>query len=187
MPVETKLLLSSIATVFSLVIIVGCSTVRRLAPLSPGESSVSLDPFLFNGEKVSAYSFDSCTGQRECGDVLDSIKALELLGAVVNEFASENIHQFALTSGANQIAAVLVARDTLFGPADTVIVYFHGKSQNLDYYWPRVRLLFASGYPVFVIDYQGFGASTGSTTEQGLFDNTRTACFVLWEPWKIIQ
>jgi pimeloyl-ACP methyl ester carboxylesterase len=135
----------------------------------------SLDPFLFSGQKLGSYSFDSYTGKRECTDAPDSISALENAGAIANKYSPSYIHQYSLASGGEQMAAVLVSPDTMLAPQDTLIVYFHGKSAHLDYYWPRVRLLFAAGYPVFALDYQGFGMSTGSTTEQGLFNNARTA------------
>ncbi len=135
----------------------------------------SLDPFLFNPTKENSYSFDAYTGQKSCSNAPDSIAALEKSGIVENKYSTSDIHLYSLSSGGNTIAAVLLAADSILKPTDTLIVFFHGNTGNLDYYWPRIRLLFASGFSVLAIDYQGFGSSAGATTEQGLFSDARAA------------
>ena len=126
---------------------------------------MSLDPFLFNGGKLDEYQFDAYTGQRECADAIDSLGPIN----------ASAIHEYTLQSGGESIAAVLVSERTALGPADTVIVYFHGRAAHIDYYWPRTRLLRATGYPVLVIDYRGFGRSTGKPTEAGLYEDGASA------------
>ncbi len=58
---------------------------------------------------------------------------------------------------------------------DTVIVYCHGNAGSIDTYWNRVQLLANVGgkfnYGVFIIDYKGYGMSSGSPTEEGLYND----------------
>jgi hypothetical protein len=126
---------------------------------------MKLDSFLFKGEKTSSYKLDAYTGERECSDAIDSLGSL----------APSGVHQINLTSGNEAIAALFVGSDTAIDSTDTLICYFHGTSVNNDYYWPRIRLLYATGYPVFAIDYRGYGMSTGASTEEGLSEDGQAA------------
>ena len=55
--------------------------------------------------------------------------------------------------------------------AKGVVLYFHGNSGALDR-WGGVAQDFRSrGYDLFIIDYPGFGKSTGKISEQKLFSN----------------
>jgi len=45
----------------------------------------------------------------------------------------------------------------------------------MDHYWARTKLLYQTGYDVFIFDYQGFGKSTGDASEEGLIDNSLQA------------
>ncbi|MBD3346741.1 MAG: alpha/beta fold hydrolase [Chitinivibrionales bacterium] len=130
---------------------------------------MSLDPFLFGGEKLDTCLFDSYGGEQECSDAIDSLEKYQQQGLVAS-YTADHIHHYSLSSGNETIAAVLVAPDTTL-VNDTLIVYFHGKSQHIDYYWQRIRLLYATGYPVIAVDYRGFGMSTGSPDEQGLYED----------------
>lgn len=62
---------------------------------------------------------------------------------------------------------------------DTVILYLHGQSKHMDYYWTRAALLANVGgklnYGVFMIDYRGYGMSEGTSSEQGLYDDADAA------------
>jgi hypothetical protein len=130
-------------------------------------SCLSLDPFLFKGEKLSGYQFDSYTGKTECTDAIDSLGSLG---------TDDTIRQAMLLSGTEKIAAVFVSRKGhAYTSADTVILYFHGTGPHMDYYWPRIRLLYATGYSVFAIDYRGYGLSTGKPTEEGIYQDGRSA------------
>ncbi len=62
-------------------------------------------------------------------------------------------------------------------PQGTTILYCHGNNANLDEYWDRVMLMWDRGYTVFVYDYPGYGLSTGTTTEEGLFRSADEAHF----------
>jgi fermentation-respiration switch protein FrsA (DUF1100 family) len=49
------------------------------------------------------------------------------------------------------------------------VVYFHGNGGNLSMWLPILAGVQASGMNVLAFDYRGYGRSTGSTTEQGLY------------------
>lgn len=59
---------------------------------------------------------------------------------------------------------------------DTVILYCHGNSNHLDYYFKRAQLLYnlkaKSHYSVVIFDYQGYGKSTGRPNETNLITDT---------------
>ncbi|MBN1578275.1 MAG: alpha/beta fold hydrolase [Chitinispirillaceae bacterium] len=122
---------------------------------------MNLDPFLFKGEEVDAYLFDNYGGETECSDALDLLMPVDM----------STVHEISIESGSETIAAVLVSPDTVFDSADTVILYIHGTGPHIDYYWPRTRLLAASGYPVLAIDFRGYGRSTGEPTEAGIYED----------------
>ena len=58
---------------------------------------------------------------------------------------------------------------------ERTILYLHGNGGNLEGYWDRIQILWRMGYRVFAIDYRGFGRSTGSPTEAGVYADGRTA------------
>lgn len=61
-----------------------------------------------------------------------------------------------------------------FTPADTnpkgVLLYFHGNRSNISRYRRFVPYFTRSGYEVWMIDYPGFGKSTGKFTEQLVYE-----------------
>ena len=122
---------------------------------------MSLDPFLFKGEKLGSYQFDSYAGTTECSDALDSLPGVD----------PSEIHQYGFSSGNEKIAAVFLSKKEVCDSGDTVVVYFHGTGPHIDYYWPRVRLLYQTGYAVFIVDYRGYGMSTGKPTEEGVYED----------------
>ena len=58
-------------------------------------------------------------------------------------------------------------------PADSaakgVILYFHGNGYNIGHYGQHVADITAKGYEVWMLDYPGFGKSTGGHTEKQLY------------------
>lgn len=121
----------------------------------------NLDPFLFSGQNLNEYQFDNVTSEIECRGALDQ------LGPMPDSERTE----IALHSGKETIAAVILGKKSKYSSSDTMILYFHGNASNIDHYWARTRMLYASGFPVMVIDYRGFGKSTGSPSEAGLFED----------------
>jgi uncharacterized protein len=51
-----------------------------------------------------------------------------------------------------------------------VVLYFHGNKQNINRYAKAAPEFTGRGYDVWMIDYPGFGKSTGDFTEQRLYD-----------------
>jgi fermentation-respiration switch protein FrsA (DUF1100 family) len=56
-----------------------------------------------------------------------------------------------------------------------VFLYFHGKEGSLRQRAGRIKAMSATGSGVLALDYRGFGASTGSPTEAGLYSDGETA------------
>ena len=50
-------------------------------------------------------------------------------------------------------------------PVKGVILYFHGNAENIGHYGAVAPLLTKQGYELWMIDYPGFGKSTGDFTE----------------------
>jgi fermentation-respiration switch protein FrsA (DUF1100 family) len=55
------------------------------------------------------------------------------------------------------------------------LLYFHGNGGNLLEYWDRMQILWRMGFRVFAIDYRGFGRSTGTPSELGVFADAEAA------------
>jgi pimeloyl-ACP methyl ester carboxylesterase len=51
-----------------------------------------------------------------------------------------------------------------------VVLYFHGNKKNISWYAKYPPYFTKHGYEVWLIDYPGFGKSTGKLTEQTLYD-----------------
>jgi len=58
-------------------------------------------------------------------------------------------------------------------PGHPVMVYFHGNGGNISYRWPRAELFQREGCGVLMVEYRGFGGSTGSPSEQALLADGR--------------
>ena len=71
----------------------------------------------------------------------------------VNESSNLNIVQFLST-------------DTI---TKGVVLYFHGNKKNISWYAKYPRYFTKHGYEVWMIDYPGFGKSTGKFTEKNLY------------------
>jgi uncharacterized protein len=78
-----------------------------------------------------------------------------------------------LTIPVNSSSSISVLQ---FYPVDSirkgVILYFHGNRENIERYAPMAPLMTKSGYEVWMIDYPGFGKSTGKFDEKTLYDWT---------------
>jgi alpha-beta hydrolase superfamily lysophospholipase len=51
-----------------------------------------------------------------------------------------------------------------------VVLYFHGNKRNIDRYAQYASTFTKHGYEVWMIDYPGYGKSTGTLTEQRVYD-----------------
>jgi pimeloyl-ACP methyl ester carboxylesterase len=59
-----------------------------------------------------------------------------------------------------------------------VVLYFHGNRKNISWYARFAPIFTKHGYEVWMIDYPGYGKSTGDFTEQQLYD-WALACYKL--------
>lgn len=55
-------------------------------------------------------------------------------------------------------------------PPKGVVLYFHGNRRNISRYEQYSNLFTRNGYEVWMIDYPGYGKSTGELTEEILYD-----------------
>jgi alpha/beta superfamily hydrolase len=129
-----------------------------------------LDSQFFNVQELTSYELDNYTGERELPELPD-----------VYDVADENVHLFSLKSddsGDVQTIYAIYLGDTARIATDTVIVYCHGNKHHMDFYWNRAKLMAHVGgthrYGVLMMDYRGYGMSTGTTTESGLTTDVNT-------------
>lgn len=59
--------------------------------------------------------------------------------------------------------------------SEKVILYFHGNAGNLDSWSSVYNDLQPLGYNFFIIDYRGYGKSSGVISEEGLYIDAQTA------------
>lgn len=59
-------------------------------------------------------------------------------------------------------------RDTL---CKRVVLYFHGNRKNIAYYAPYAGNFTRHNYEVWMIDYPGFGKTTGRRTEEAMYED----------------
>ena len=50
-----------------------------------------------------------------------------------------------------------------------IVLYFHGNMRNIERYAPVATLFTKQGYELWMMDYPGFGKSTGKRTEQNMY------------------
>ena len=63
------------------------------------------------------------------------------------------------------------------GTGSQVVLYFHGNAGDLSSWQEVSRDFIAAGYSLFIIDYRGYGKSSGYVSEQGLYIDADTS----WE------
>lgn len=56
-------------------------------------------------------------------------------------------------------------------PRKGIVLYFHGNRQNIERYARYTHSFTQKGYEVWMIDYPGFGKTTGKRTEQRMYDD----------------
>jgi pimeloyl-ACP methyl ester carboxylesterase len=76
-------------------------------------------------------------------------------------------------------------------PADSVakgvVLYFHGNSYNITHDGPHAIQFTSKGYEVWMIDYPGFGKSTGGRTEKELYAYSLVFYKLARSRWKPAQ
>lgn len=61
------------------------------------------------------------------------------------------------------------------GPGATTILFLHGNAGNLSHRLDTVEALHREGFGVLIVDYRGYGESSGAPTEQGIYRDARAA------------
>lgn len=134
-------------------------------------SCFKMDELPFLGEKISEYQFENYQGEKD------------ITLPASYKIADSNIHLMTLksklpdeTSGETIYAVYIGNINTI--SSDTVIVYCHGQSKHMDAYWQRAKLLANTGsknrYGVLMMDYRGYGLSTGKSTEETLYQDVKS-------------
>jgi len=54
-----------------------------------------------------------------------------------------------------------------------IVLYFHGNMRNIERYANQAPLFTQNGFDVWMVDYPGFGKSTGKRTEEVMYDDAR--------------
>ncbi len=93
----------------------------------------------------------------------------------VDEETSLNIVQFRATDR---------PKDSV---ARGVVLYFHGNSGNVELYVPQAKDFTRKGYEAWIMDYPGFGKSTGVFSEQKLYDDALLLYKLARSRWKPAQ
>ncbi len=122
----------------------------------------TLDGFLFSPRPIEGgYRWDEVDENLD-GELTDPHPSL-----VPPERRMEGM----LEAGGEQIHWVFAQNEA---PRATLL-YSHGTSRNVGRYWDRVELLWGLGYSVLIYDYPGYGLSTGSPDEAGVFAAAQAA------------
>jgi pimeloyl-ACP methyl ester carboxylesterase len=132
---------------------------------------MTLDALAFPAEQTDEYLFEAFTG----GEIdVPSQYDLTAADRTLIEFNSTDQE----TGETFKLFGVYIG-DMATISTDSVILYLHGQSKHMDFYWSRVSLLANVGgnlnYGVFMIDYRGYGRSEGTSTEQGLYEDADAA------------
>ncbi len=132
---------------------------------------MTLDSLAFPAEKTDQYLFEAFND----GEIdIPSQYSLTSADRTLIEFNSTDQE----TGEQYKLYGVYIG-DLSTIATDTVILYLHGQSKHMDYYWTRASLLAHTGghlnYGVFMIDYRGYGMSEGTSTERGLYEDADAA------------
>ncbi|MFC2114203.1 alpha/beta hydrolase [Bacteroidota bacterium] len=136
-------------------------------------SCIRLDSLVFIGDNtITSYQFDKYEGEVEM-EFPDNITVPDSL-----------IHLITFESKMDNEETGLVLYGEYIGDlskvtSDTIILYCHGQTDHMDYYWHRTTLLGqlnkTNHIAVFTFDYRGYGLSEGATTEDGMYADVRGA------------
>jgi len=79
-----------------------------------------------------------------------------------------------LNAGGNDVYGFFVKpQDTIINPV--TIIYSIGKDKNINRYWGWAELLWECGYNVFIYDYEGYGKSEGTPSDEAFYRDKRKA------------
>ena len=61
------------------------------------------------------------------------------------------------------------------GQSSRVLLFFHGNAGNISHRLDSIRQFHRLGLSVLIIDYRGYGQSSGKTTEKGIYSDAEAA------------
>jgi len=126
---------------------------------------MNLDGFLFSPTRFEGpYRFDEASPELD-GDLDPNGPHASLVPA------ANRMEGFVESAEGDQIHWVFASRP---GARDTIL-YSHGNAHHLARYWDRVELLWQGGFNVLIYDYPGYGRSSGSPTESGVYASAEAA------------
>lgn len=136
----------------------------------------NLNDNLFNPSVIAEYKLDNY------GGTVDFVLSQDYY------IPDSSIHVFPIWSktanetDSTKIWAVYIGNYNKAGGIDkndSVLVYFHGNKDHMDFYWQRAKLLAHTGgklnYGVLMIDYRGYGLSEGKSTEETMYADAKAA------------
>jgi pimeloyl-ACP methyl ester carboxylesterase len=149
-----------------------------------------LNDNLFNPSKIDQYKLDDFGGTvdfklNEDYDIADSlIHVFPLWSKTADETDSTKIWAIYIGDFKKVGNKELIANDS-------VIVYFHGNKDHMDFYWQRAKLLAHTGgklnYGVLMIDYRGYGLSEGKSTEETMYADANAAIYWIYNKGVLAQ
>lgn len=130
-------------------------------------SCLKLDSNLYNNNPdIERYLFDAYRGEQDF--ILDATYAIPSDKITLLTLNSQSENETSPT----EIKAVYIGSIDRI-KTDTVILYCHGNKWHMDFYWQRSKLLAhingKNNYGVLMMDYRGYGLSSGKPTEQGMY------------------
>lgn len=75
-----------------------------------------------------------------------------------------------ITSGKRNLNYIKFLPDST---AKGIVLYYHGNRRNIQRYADYSKLFTSKGYEVWMMDYPGFGKSTGKRTQQNIYDDAK--------------
>lgn len=69
--------------------------------------------------------------------------------------------------------------------AKFTVLFFHGNGGNISDRVEKIKVLYDLGFQIFIFDYRGYGKSSSTPSEQGLYKDARAACRYLMANKKI--
>jgi pimeloyl-ACP methyl ester carboxylesterase len=129
-----------------------------------------LDALLFNPDNsITEYLLDDYHSDHYSFFELDS--SFDIPDSLIDVFILPSQEE-------NDIYAIYIGDQSKIA-SDTVIIYNHGNSGTMDWYWQRAKLLANCGeknrFGVLMIDYSGFGMSGGTPSEESLYSDVDLA------------
>lgn len=130
-------------------------------------SCLKLDSNLYNNDtKIKSYELDNYSGEQDF--ILDASYTIPSDKITLLTLNSKTDKESAST----EIKALYIGEPSKIA-TDTVVLYCHGNKWHMDFYWQRAKLLAhvngKNNYGVMMMDYRGFGLSSGKPTEEGMY------------------